>query len=198
MDREHLRGISRCVRQMVPALKNRTYHLQEPHIRADRKNNTLVGFNFTARTHDFNATKSPVVLIGDSITESWRGTSYGTPKARAKGVPEVLANSALAPPEHSSLVLAISGDQTQHLLWRLEQGELPYALAQRKDAVFVVLIGTNNIGNGHLPLPTSKGVLAVGEWLLTHTRGFLLLVHLLPRADGFRVSPTSPPLSPVC
>ena len=55
---------------------------------------------------------SRLVLMGDSITEAWVGTGYGSPTPRAEGVPAVL-NETLArhwPP--TPLVLAISGDQT--------------------------------------------------------------------------------------
>ena len=48
---------------------------------------------------------------------------------------------------------------------------------------FVVMIGTNNIGSGHRPEPTSRGVVAVARWLMEKTRGKLLLVKLLPRGD---------------
>ena len=88
----------------------------------------------------------PLVLIGDSITESYLGTSFGTVVARAQGVKETLeefcGTHALLP-----LVVGISGDQTQHLLWRLEHGELPAGrLRELPGATFVVLIGTNNLG----------------------------------------------------
>ena len=55
---------------------------------------------------------SRLVLMGDSITEAWVSTGYGSPTPRAEGVPAVL-NETLArhwPP--TPLVLAISGDQT--------------------------------------------------------------------------------------
>lgn len=39
--------------------------------------------------------------------------------------------------------LAIAGDQTHHLMWRLMQGETPHGTGA---LVAVVLIGTNDIG----------------------------------------------------
>ena len=75
---------------------------------------------------------SRLVLMGDSITEAWLGTGYGSPTPRAEGVPAVL-NETLArhwPP--TPLVLAISGDQTQHVLWRVAQGEVSKAMARQR------------------------------------------------------------------
>ena len=74
---------------------------------------------------------SRLVLVGDSITEAWLGTGYGSPASRAEGVPAVL-NATLArqwPP--TPLVLGISGDQTQHVLWRIAQGEVSKAMASQ-------------------------------------------------------------------
>ena len=108
----------------------------------------------------FAPRKPPLVFVGDSITETWRGTSVGRPIARASGAPDVLREKF--GDRWDPLALAISGDQTQHALWRLQHGELP-----RGNATFVLLIGTNNLGNGHLPGPTAEGVVAVAEALRT-------------------------------
>ena len=204
---------------------------------------------------------SRLVLMGDSITEAWVGTGYGSPTPRAEGVPAVL-NETLArhwPP--TPLVLAISGDQTQHVLWRVAQGEVSKAMARQHDQSVVpaavelaghgsgalplvyggslgpnaelrpfktrspapeplrgdakvadstslrarpkspipppcatqardpqllvsLLIGTNNLGHGHSPEATGKGVLAVARSLLSLTRGKLLINALLPRGDS--------------
>ena len=55
------------------------------------------------------------------------------------------------------------------------------------------MIGTNNIGSGHLPEQTSRGVLAVARWLLDHTQGQVLLVKLLPRGDHTKLKALCPP-----
>ena len=55
------------------------------------------------------------------------------------------------------------------------------------------MIGTNNLGSGHLPEPTSRGVVAVARWLLENTRGKLVLVKLLPRGDHSKLIPLCPP-----
>ena len=107
----------------------------------------------------------PLVLLGDSITESYLGTSFGALAERAKGTPEVLhtfaQTHALLP-----LVLGISGDQTQHLLWRLQHGELPLGrLRELPGATFVLLIGTNNLGSGMLPQDAALGIMEVVDWV---------------------------------
>ena len=141
--------------------------------------------------------KSPLVLLGDSITEAWVGTSYDGTDERFKGVPEILDTFAtelgLNP-----LVLGLAGDQVQHLWWRCLNGELPVALLEDiPNVTYVILIGTNNLGSGMLPEPTSQGLLEFTEWLLKASekaRGSrVLLLELLPRGDNQRLKPLCPP-----
>lgn len=89
---------------------------------------------------DAAASKARLVLLGDSITEAWRGTSKGEPDSKNKRGPELLKREL---GEFDPLALAISGDQTQHLLWRLENGGFPTATPPEYVAV---MIGTNDIG----------------------------------------------------
>jgi len=137
----------------------------------------------------------PLILLGDSITEFWLGTNMGLPEERAVGTPEVLKEliSDRKALRLDPLVLAISGDQTQHLLYRLQNGQLLPAYATDPSAVFVVLIGTNNIGSGELPGPTAKGMLTVARYILNNTKGTLLLLKNLPRGDTFRLPRICPP-----
>ncbi|CAJ1949777.1 unnamed protein product [Cylindrotheca closterium] len=128
--------------------------------------------------------KPSLVLLGDSITESWLGTGLGFEKERSKGIPEVLEEKFQ---NFDPVVLAISGDQTQHLLYRIQNGQFPSV--DDDDAVFVVMIGTNNLGSGELPGPTSQGIIAVADYILKSIKGRLLLFHVLPRGDGRLVLP---------
>ena len=95
---------------------------------------------------------SRLVLMGDSITEAWVGTGYGSPTPRAEGVPAVL-NETLArhwPP--TPLVLAISGDQTQHVLWRIAQGEVSKAMArQHGQSVVLAVVELASYGSRRPP-----------------------------------------------
>ena len=67
------------------------------------------------------AVATRLVCFGDSITESWRGTAYGRAMPRAQGVPAVL-NATFG--RWSPLALGIAADCTQHLLWRMMNGEV--------------------------------------------------------------------------
>lgn len=152
--------------------------------------------------HDFRT--RPLILLGDSITESWSGTGLGVSKKRAKGVAHVLESELSTSSGLDPIVLGISGDQTQHLLYRLEHGHMNAArllsVAEKTrgepfydpSAIFVVMIGTNNLGSGELPEPTIKGVLAVAEHILRETSDAgcnVMLFGVLPRGDGKKVLP---------
>lgn len=81
-------------------------------------------------------------------------------------------------------ILAVAGDETQHLLWRL-QTELSPALCHDPDLEISLLIGTNNIGNsGHSAEETAEGALTVARVLLARTRARLLLHAILPRGEN--------------
>eukprot|EP00746_Dinoflagellata_sp_MGD_P150107 gnl/MRDRNA2_/MRDRNA2_82039_c0_seq1.p1 gnl/MRDRNA2_/MRDRNA2_82039_c0~~gnl/MRDRNA2_/MRDRNA2_82039_c0_seq1.p1 ORF type:complete len:313 (-),score=43.68 gnl/MRDRNA2_/MRDRNA2_82039_c0_seq1:67-1005(-) len=128
-----------------------------------------------------------LALIGDSITESWRGTSTGYPLNRTKGTKEVFGET-LAKRWPQPMVLAISGDWTQHVLWRLSHGELSPAMAEDPRLMFSLLIGTNNLGKKdhyrHSANESYEGIMAVARRLLEKAKGKLLLNALLPRGDG--------------
>jgi len=71
--------------------------------------------------------KAQVIFIGDSITEAWE-----------KEGREVWAKYYA--PRHA-LNLGIGGDKTQHVLWRLDHGNIDGL----KPKVAVLMIGTNNV-----------------------------------------------------
>lgn len=148
----------------------------------------------------------PLILLGDSITEAWSGTGLGIRKARAEGVPEVLERTLTSSSLRlDPIVLGVSGDQTQHLLHRLERDHMRAAQLHKSSTegktmvrydpstIFVAMIGTNNLGSGELPGPTAKGILAVVDYILTETAEagcHVMLFGVLPRGDGPRVLPT--------
>ena len=132
-----------------------------------------------------------LALLGDSITESWRGTELGLRPPRTLGVPRVL-HETLGARWPSPLVLGIAGDQTQHLLWRLQSGEAATSWRSDPQMLAAVLIGTNNLGSGQRPSEAASGVLAVTAWLLRHTEGRVLVMATLPRADTWRLRQLCP------
>ena len=115
--------------------------------------------------------KGPVdlVFIGDSITDAWRGGQQNKLYVERWG-------------KMNPYNIGISGDETQHVLWRIEHGELDGL----KPKVAVMMIGTNNIGNRNQmsAADTAKGI----ECLVTAIKGKLpdtklLLLGVFPRAD---------------
>eukprot|EP01061_Rhynchopus_euleeides_P006760 TRINITY_DN15800_c0_g1_i1.p2 TRINITY_DN15800_c0_g1~~TRINITY_DN15800_c0_g1_i1.p2 ORF type:complete len:315 (+),score=85.41 TRINITY_DN15800_c0_g1_i1:390-1334(+) len=151
-------------------------------------------------------TKLDIVFLGDSITESYRGTSAGSRECsefRCKGIPEVFHKEF---GDKETMVLAISGDQTAHLRWRMRNGE---GAAVKKARAAVVLIGTNDlsalldvaVGGWKAPKKDSvtpeltKATTAtltasiagvVSDIRKLNPSGKVVLLGLLPRGPSFR------------
>lgn len=125
-----------------------------------------------------------IVLVGDSLMESWTEETYCHYNGKFRGAAAVL-RTALPPSRWlKPLVLGISSDHTQHLLWRLRHGELTHKMSADTNLLFVLLIGTNNLGGGHVPADVSRSVEQIARFLLNSTRGRLLVHGLLPRGDA--------------
>src|SRR3984957_15791827 len=69
-----------------------------------------------------------ILFMGDSITDFWRNRGSN------------VWNQCYAPRHAANF--GISGDRTEHVLWRIDNGELDGIHPK----VLVLLIGTNNIG----------------------------------------------------
>lgn len=145
---------------------------------------------------------SPLVLLGDSITERLRLTRNGKPLSQAdvdqlglEGLGQLVNSSSFVTRWGAPLFLGIGGDQTQHLLWRLGDGELSTRSCppDRCAPLISLLIGTNNLGWGHTPREVAAGVAAVARLILgRHRRARLLVTEILPREN---LNPWPPPLS---
>jgi lysophospholipase L1-like esterase len=104
-----------------------------------------------------------LLLIGDSITQGWEGSGktvwqkyYGTQHA---------------------VNLGIGGDRTQHVLWRLEHGNLDGIHPK----LAVLMIGTNNCGS-NTPQQIAAGVAAIVEKLRSATpETKVLVLAIFPR-----------------
>jgi N-acetylglucosamine-6-sulfatase len=107
-----------------------------------------------------------LVLLGDSITQGWEGPGK-----------EALAKNFGS---EKILNLGFSGDRTQHVLWRLYNGE--WDGLQPK--VVSLLIGTNNTGHvKQNPVETAQGVAAIVEFIRTRSPQTKIILHnVFPRA----------------
>ncbi len=104
-----------------------------------------------------------ILFFGDSLTEKWD--------------PAIWARD-FAP--RGALNAGVNGDRTEHLLWRLQHGNLE---GQHPQAV-VLLIGTNDIGRDRPPAVVADGIRAILEALgarLPSAR--ILLLGVLPRGE---------------
>lgn len=106
-----------------------------------------------------------LVFIGDSITDFWRFA----------GLP-VWNREFL---QWKPLNLGVGGDQTQHVLWRIQQGQLDGL----KPDVVVLLIGTNN-SNFNTAEEIANGIEAVAREIHKRLpRTHLIILKIYPRDD---------------
>src|SRR5262245_40480610 len=76
-----------------------------------------------------------VLFLGDSITDAWRNFNAQNMRGGKR-----VWEKHFAPLKAANF--GIGGDQTQHVLWRLQNGELEGI----QPKVVVLMIGTNNVG----------------------------------------------------
>ncbi|MBT3469549.1 MAG: GDSL family lipase [Opitutae bacterium] len=116
--------------------------------------------------------KVDLVLIGDSITQGWEGRGKQVWKKHYG--------------KRNAVNLGIGGDRTQHVIWRLDNGNLK-GIAPK---AAVVMIGTNNAGSNK-PEEIADGVAAITNQLQTKLpKTQVLLLAIFPRGankdDGRR------------
>ena len=105
-----------------------------------------------------------LVFVGDSITDGW--PSGG----------KAIWQKSFAPLK--ALNLGISGDRTEHVLWRMQNGELDGYKAK----LFVIMIGTNN-GNDSAP-DVAAGIEAIVKEIKTkQPQARILLLGIFPRGE---------------
>ncbi len=113
--------------------------------------------------------KAQVIFIGDSITQGWEGAGqevwekFYTPR--------------------NAVNLGIGGDRTQHVLWRLDHGNIKGL----KPKAAVLMIGTNNSnGEDNTPGQIVDGIATIVRKLrqeLPVTK--ILLLAIFPRSENY-------------
>lgn len=111
--------------------------------------------------------KAKLVFIGDSITEGWEGAGK---KAWSEHFEK-----------HAAANFGISGDRTEHVLWRLDHGNLDGL----KPKLVVMMIGTNNTGHRQdTSEDTAAGVKAIVERVQAKCPDAkILLLAIFPRGE---------------
>jgi len=111
--------------------------------------------------------KADVVFVGDSITQGWEEAGKDAWQQRFGAL--------------STCNLGVSGDRTEHVLWRLQQAPIT-KLAPK---AIVLLIGTNNLGHGTSNAEqTLDGCLAVLSALRAQApQATILVCEIFPRGE---------------
>jgi len=108
-----------------------------------------------------------LIFIGDSITHFWDRPDQG------KEIWETYYA------KRNALNMGFAGDQTQHVLWRLQNGEI----AGIEPKLAILMIGTNNSGP-NTAQEIGEGIIAICKTLrkdLPHTK--ILLLAIFPRDE---------------
>jgi lysophospholipase L1-like esterase len=112
-----------------------------------------------------------LLFIGDSITDFWRRSDRG----------KAVWDQYFAPLKAANF--GISGDRTQHVLWRIDNGELSGFDAK----VIVLMLGTNNLSSPPKSIrntneETIAGLKLVVDDIRSHQpQAKLLLLAIFPR-----------------
>jgi lysophospholipase L1-like esterase len=111
-----------------------------------------------------------LLFIGDSITDFWRRPDRG----------KAVWDQYFAPLKAANF--GISGDRTQHVLWRIDNGELSGFEAN----VIVLMLGTNNLSSPKSIRNTNEETIAGLKLVVAEIRSHqpqarLLLLAIFPR-----------------
>jgi lysophospholipase L1-like esterase len=134
-----------------------------------------------------------LVFVGDSITDFWLLGDDPWIPGRMHGRRVWDESFGGAPPENFALNIGISGDRTEHLLFRImpkSQGGLGQLDADKlAPEFFILMVGINNSYAPELPVADSvfDGVLAVMRALHVRKPGTrLVLQSILPTSEPSR------------
>jgi len=105
-----------------------------------------------------------VAVLGDSITQGWDSTGKSVWNEEFAGL--------------RAANFGCSGDRTQHVLWRLDNGELLGSGVK----LVALLIGTNHAGDPKDSAESvAEGVRAIVDRLLARTKAQILIQAIFPR-----------------
>lgn len=122
--------------------------------------------------------KAQLVFLGDSITAGW-------------GSKQDIWNKAFG--QYTPANFGIGGDRTQHVLWRIQNGELETL----KPKAVVIMIGTNNSGSDTAE-GIAKGVTAIVETVRAkQPQAKILLLAVFPRGEKASPNPAREKLKQV-
>lgn len=122
-----------------------------------------------------------VYFSGDSITRRWGATDY----------PEFLAHWTRTFSGWNAANFGWGADRTEHVLWRLQNGELDGV----NPKVIVLLAGTNNIGNAEPDEDALVASVVAGLTAIVRTMrekapaAVIVLTAIFPRNDNLAVLP---------
>ena len=123
---------------------------------------TAMHDQFLARAKEGNV---DLLFLGDSITQGWGGNGKDVWQQHYA--------------KYNVANFGIGGDQTQHVLWRIENGELDGI----KPKVIVLMIGTNNTA-GHDADRIAEGVTKIVKTAQAKTGAKVLLLGVFPRGEN--------------
>jgi lysophospholipase L1-like esterase len=130
-----------------------------------QRNDTHAIDRFNAINRQVRHFQKDIVFLGDSLTERW---------------PESVWNKYFYPLR--SLNAGVDGDRTEHLLWRIDHGNLD----GNPPKIVVLLIGTNDLGHGRSAELTAEGIRTDAARISARLPASkILLLGLLPRSDRF-------------
>jgi beta-glucosidase len=110
-----------------------------------------------------------VVFLGDSILARFE---------HGPGAP--VWGDTIAP--YGAADFAISGSETQNVLWEIDQGQLDGITP----SLIILMIGTNNLAHGRSPQDTAAGVAAcVADIQAKQPAASILLLGILPRGRSW-------------
>ena len=137
-------------------------HAQDPSVGATKHGNARFFELHASFLKRAASGPAGVVFLGDSITEGWTK------------VPEIWES---AWGKYQPANFGIGGDRTQHVIWRIEQGEFD----KISPKVVVLMIGTNNTGNDSAKeiAAANRKIVGMLQEALPETK--ILLLAVFPR-----------------